>query len=132
MPISTVGDIKRKISTFKNYVTFLQGLIRYQFVLGAIPSHVSIPSFSKYHDGQSRIYETGKCIRKKYSLLNNVSSWRSCSVLTCGVVIRIRVWPLRRDDRSGILIGACGTRRSDWPRARIGPKKFKNRVNTME
>ncbi len=32
-----------------------------------------------------------------------------------GCVNRIRPWPLRRDDHSGILIGAGGTRRSDWP-----------------
>ncbi len=30
-------------------------------------------------------------------------------------VTRIRLWPLRRDDHSGVLIGAGGTRRSDWP-----------------
>ncbi len=28
---------------------------------------------------------------------------------------RICLWPLRRDDHSGVLIGAGGTRRSDWP-----------------
>ncbi len=28
---------------------------------------------------------------------------------------RIRLWPVRRDDYSGVLIGAGGTRRSDWP-----------------
>ncbi len=27
---------------------------------------------------------------------------------------RIRLWPLRRDDHTGALIGASGTRRSDW------------------
>ncbi len=30
-------------------------------------------------------------------------------------VYRIRLWPLRRDDHSGVLIGAAGTRRSHWP-----------------
>ncbi len=30
-------------------------------------------------------------------------------------VIRIRLWPNRRDDHSGVLIGAGGTRRSGWP-----------------
>ncbi len=30
-------------------------------------------------------------------------------------VRKIRLWPLRRDDHSGVLIGAGGTRRSDWP-----------------
>ncbi len=28
---------------------------------------------------------------------------------------RIRLWQLRRDDHSGVLIGASGERRSDWP-----------------
>ncbi len=37
----------------------------------------------------------------------------SCVVHGCAN--RIRLWPLRRDDHSGILIGAGGTRRSDWP-----------------
>ncbi len=32
-----------------------------------------------------------------------------------GGVTRIRLWPFRRDDDSGVLIGAGGTRRSDWP-----------------
>ncbi len=27
----------------------------------------------------------------------------------------MRLWPLRRDERSGVLIGAGGMRRSDWP-----------------
>ncbi len=26
--------------------------------------------------------------------------------MTCGCVPRIRLWPLRRDDRTGVLIGA--------------------------
>ncbi len=30
-------------------------------------------------------------------------------------VPRIRLWLLERDDRSGVLIGADGARRSDWP-----------------
>ncbi len=32
-----------------------------------------------------------------------------------GCVIRIRLWLLRRDDHSGVLIGAGGERRFDWP-----------------
>ncbi len=51
----------------------------------------------------------------KYSLLNGVTSWRSCSGVPSGCVNRIRLWPLRRDDHSGVLIGAGGTRCSDWP-----------------
>ncbi len=30
-------------------------------------------------------------------------------------VNKIRLWPLRRDDHSGVLIGAGGERRSNWP-----------------
>ncbi len=32
-----------------------------------------------------------------------------------GCVYKIRLWPLMRDDHSGVLIGAGGERRSDWP-----------------
>ncbi len=37
-----------------------------------------------------------------------------CSVVPRGYVYRIRLSPLRRDDHSGVLIGAGGERRSDW------------------
>ncbi len=49
-----------------------------------------------------------------YSLLNDITRWPSCSGVPRGCVNRIRPWPLRRDDNSGILIGTGGTRRSDW------------------
>ncbi len=52
---------------------------------------------------------------EKDNLLNDITSWRSCSVVPRGCVIRIRLWPLRRNDHLGALIGAGGTRRSDWP-----------------
>ncbi len=52
---------------------------------------------------------------EKYSLLNGVTSWRSCSGVPRGYVNRIRLWLLRCDDHSGVLIFAGGTRRSDWP-----------------
>ncbi len=48
-------------------------------------------------------------------VVSNLKSWRSCSVVPRGCVIRIGLWPLRRDDHSGVLIGAGGTRRPDWP-----------------
>ncbi len=51
----------------------------------------------------------------KYSLLNDITRWRSCSGVLCGCVNRICLWPLRRDDHSGVLIGEGGERRSDWP-----------------
>ncbi len=52
---------------------------------------------------------------RKYSLVNDIPRWRSCSDVPRGCVNRIRLWPLRRDDHSGVLIGASGERRSDWP-----------------
>ncbi len=46
---------------------------------------------------------------------NDATRWRSCSGVPRGRVNRIGLWPLRRDDHSGVLIGAGGTWRSDWP-----------------
>ncbi len=34
------------------------------------------PSKSKWHDGQRRINEAGKCVEGKYSLLNVIKKWR--------------------------------------------------------
>ncbi len=47
--------------------------------------------------------------------MNDITSWRSCLGVSRGCVNRIRLWPLRRDDHSGVLIGAGGRRRPDWP-----------------
>ncbi len=52
--------------------------------------------------------------KRKYSLLNDIT-WRSCSGVPRGCVNRICLWPLKRGDHSGVLIGAGGARRSDWP-----------------
>ncbi len=49
----------------------------------------------------------------EYSLLNNITRWRSCSGMSRGYVNKIRLKPLRRDDHSGFLIGAGGTKRCD-------------------
>ncbi len=51
----------------------------------------------------------------KYSLKNEIQRWRSCSGVPRGCVNRIRLWPLRYDYHSGVLIVKGGTRRSDWP-----------------
>ncbi len=51
----------------------------------------------------------------KYSLLNGIKGRLSCSLVPPGCVNKIRLLPLRRDAHSGVLIGAGGTRRSDWP-----------------
>ncbi len=40
----------------------------------------------------------------------------------------IRLWPLRRDDHSGVLIGAGWTRRSDWP-ARVLANDVSTRID---
>ncbi len=47
----------------------------------------------------------------KYNLLR----WHSWSIVPGDCVNRIHLWPLRRDDHSGVLIGAGGRRRSGWP-----------------
>ncbi len=51
----------------------------------------------------------------KYSLLSVVTSLCSCSIVPRGCVNRIRLWPLIRDDYSGVLISAGEARHSDWP-----------------
>ncbi len=40
----------------------------------------------------------------------------ACFSVARGCVNSIRIWPPRRDERSGVLIGVGGTRRSDWLR----------------
>ncbi len=47
--------------------------------------------------------------------MNEIQRWCSCSDVPRGCVNRIRLWPLRRDDHSFVLIGAGGERRYDWP-----------------
>ncbi len=41
---------------------------------------------------------------------------------------RVRLWPLGRDDHSGVLIGAGGTRPSDWP-AIDSPREKSDRLH---
>ncbi len=64
----------------------------------------------------------------KYSLLNDIKRWRSCSGVPRGCLNRIRLWPLRRDYHSGVLIGAGGERRSDWP-ARVLANDVSTRID---
>ncbi len=66
------------------------------FVLGTAPSHVSIPP----NQNGTMINEAGK-----YSLKKEIQRWRPSSGVPRGCVIRIRLWPLRRNEG----------RRSDWP-----------------
>ncbi len=36
------------------------------------------------------------------------------------MLVRIRLWPLKRDESSRVLIGAAGTWPSDWRRRDVG------------
>ncbi len=56
-----------------------------------------------------------KIVLGKYSLAHDVAWWPSCNGVTHDGVPGIRLWPPRRDKSSGVLIGADGMRRSDWP-----------------
>ncbi len=64
----------------------------------------------------------------KYSLKNEIQRWRPCSGMPRGCVNRIRLWPLRRGDHSGVLIGAGGRRRSDWS-ARVLANDVSTRID---
>ncbi len=42
--------------------------------------------------------------------------------------VRIRLWPVRRDDSSRVLIGAAGMSRSDWRRRKRGRSDWPEHV----
>ncbi len=42
--------------------------------------------------------------------------------------VRIRLWPVRRDDSSRVLIGTAGLSRSDWRRRKCGRYDWPERV----
>ncbi len=76
----------------------------YRFCSTNKPQPCLDPPKSERRDGEKQINE-----------LYYGVPWRSCSGVPRGRVNSIRRWPLRRDDDSGVLIGAGGTQRSDWP-----------------
>ncbi len=84
-------------------------LLRNWFIYEQPPAMSRSPK-SECHDSQRRINEAGK-----FSLMNEITKWRPCSGVSRGYVNRIHLWPLRRDDHSGVLIGTGGTGRSNWP-----------------
>ncbi len=53
--------------------------------------------------------------KEKYRFLNVITRWRSCSGVPRGCSNRIRLWPLRPEDHSFVLIGAGGERHFDGP-----------------
>ncbi len=63
---------------------------------------------SSNHAGRRRMNETKACIRKVSHCKRDT---RLCYIN--------RIWPPRRDNRWGVLIGAGGTQQSDWPRAHV-------------
>ncbi len=69
---------------------------------------------SKCHDDQRRINEAGNVLGKMQPSKRHyeLAFVFSCATRLC---VRIRLWPLRRDDHSGVLISAGGMRCSDWP-----------------
>ncbi len=87
-----------------------QGLYGYPVCSRNGPQPCLDPPKSKWHDGQRRINEAGKCIRENTALRTKFRGG-----VPRGCVNRIRLWPLKRDGHSGVLIGAGGERRSDWP-----------------
>ncbi len=66
----------------------------------------------EWHDGQRQIMRTQTCIAK-YTAFNVLIGeacvfWRDAPKIS-----RIRLWPVRRDDSSRVLIGAAERSRSD-------------------
>ncbi len=64
----------------------------------------------------------------KYSLKNEIQRWRPRSDVPRSCVSSIRLWPLRRDYHSGVLMGAGGTQHSDWP-ARVLANDISTRID---
>ncbi len=62
---------------------------------------------------------------------NQYNEVASYSGVPRGCVNRMRLWPLRRDDHSGVLIGAGGRRRFDWP-ARVLANDVSTRINRLQ
>ncbi len=123
LTVSQSRDVKALSSEFRPLgqykKTVKSGLVYKQ------PPAMSRSPKLEWRDGQRRINEAGK-----YSLLNDIKRWRSCSVVPCGCMNRIRLWPLRHQDHSGVQIGAGGTRRSDWP-ARVLAIDVSTRINRL-
>ncbi len=71
---------------------------------------IVLPNCSLSQKGtETRTAET--YIFDNYSLVRGVAYFS----VTRRYVSRTRLWPIRRDDSSRVLIRAGGTRRSDWP-----------------
>ncbi len=90
------------------------GLVRRGLVYEQPPAMSRSPQ-SKMARWPKQINEAGKCIRENTAFWTILNRWRLCSGMPRGCVNRIRLWPLKRNDHSGVLIGTGGTRRSDWP-----------------
>ncbi len=65
---------------------------------------------------------------RRENVLGRIQPYERNYEVARGCVNRIHLWPLRRDDHSGVLIGAGGTRRSDWP-ARVLTNDISTRID---
>ncbi len=71
------------------------------------------------NDGQRQMRGKQTCIAKDTAF--NVMSREACVFQRAAPQIpRIRLWAVRRDDSSRVLIGAAGRSRSDWRSRNVG------------
>ncbi len=87
--------------------------VRNRLVQRTTLSHVLTPTHQNSTMAKDELVRLENVLGK-YNLLNDVARWCSCSGVTRGCAPRIRLRPPRCDEVSGVLIGADGTRRSDW------------------
>ncbi len=86
------------------------------------------PPQSEWHDGQRQMNEAGKCIRENTALRTKFRGGVRVQACHAAVWIEFAFWPLRRDYHFGVLIGAGGRRRSDWP-ARVLANGVSTRID---
>ncbi len=84
----------------------------------ALSGSLSNPKREK-HAGQRVLMGTETCIGNGTALCAMLREACACK-RDAPMSVSIRLWPLRRDDRSRVLIGAAGTWRSDWRRRDVG------------
>ncbi len=81
----------------------------------------------EWHDGQRQVMGTQTCIAKDTAfnvLLREACVFKRDAPKSPG----IRLWPVRRDDSSRVLIGAARLSRSDWRRRKCERSDWPERV----
>ncbi len=124
--LSHIGRLPRLLKCWQNRNWY--ACVRYSACSrNSPPPDIDSPK-SKWHDFQRQINKVGKWI------MVNTAFWtilRVCvSVLLSHAVLLngFRLWPLRRDDNSGVRVGAGEERRSDWP-ARVLANAVNRRID---